>query len=167
MTNQTLCSHCNNTVVSKSRIFLLYITPLNLLQNQSFENCISGSILPSSWQLYCNFCLKDSGDVSMLQHFVLLPTFLILELSSNCIDQIFFLPIDYGCIRSTLCTQLYILIDVPVIVLQWWLKMTLAGCILMICVLVRSYTTFQDLLHSHPNSCFFFCNFWTLFTQSL
>ena len=26
----------------------------------------------------------------MLQHFVLLPTFLILELSSNYIDQIFF-----------------------------------------------------------------------------
>ena len=43
VTNQTLCCHCNNTVVSKSSIFLLYITPLNLLQNQSFENCISGS----------------------------------------------------------------------------------------------------------------------------
>jgi len=32
---------------------------LNLLQNQSFENCISGSILPSSlnclnWKLYCD-----------------------------------------------------------------------------------------------------------------
>ena len=26
----------------------------------------------------------------MLQHFVLLPTFLIVELSSNCTDQIFF-----------------------------------------------------------------------------
>ena len=26
----------------------------------------------------------------MLQHFVLLPTFLIAELSSNCTDQIFF-----------------------------------------------------------------------------
>ena len=38
VTNQTLCCHCNNTVVGKSSIFLLYITPLNLLQNQSFEN---------------------------------------------------------------------------------------------------------------------------------
>ena len=27
--------------------------------------------------------------------------------------------------------------------------MRLAGCILMLCVLVRSYTTFQDLLHRH------------------
>ena len=44
----TLCCHCNNTVVSKSSIFLLYITPLNLLRNQSIENCISGSILPNS-----------------------------------------------------------------------------------------------------------------------
>ena len=41
------------------------------------------------------------------------------------------------------------MIDVPVIILQWWLKMTLDGCILMMCVLVRSHTTFQDLLHSH------------------
>ena len=162
MTNQTLCCHCNNTVVSKSSIFLLYLTPLNLLQNQSFENCISRSILPNSWRLYCNFCRKDSGDVSMLQHFVLLPTFLIIvELSSNCIHQIFF-PYDYGCTRSTLCTQSYIVINVPVIILQWQLKMTLAGCILMMCVLVRSYITFQDLLHSPPKA--FFCNFWTLFT---
>ena len=47
------------------------------------------------------------------------------------------------------------MIDVPVIILQWWLKMTLAGCILMMCVLVRSYTTFQDLLHSHLMAVFF------------
>ena len=94
----------------------------------------------------------------MLQHFVLIPTFLIIvELSSNCIDQIFF-PMTRECIRSTLCTQSYIMIAVPVIILQWRLKMTLAGCILMMCVLVRSYITFQDLLHSHPNGCFF-CNF--------
>ena len=54
------------------------------------------------------------------------------------------------------------MIDVPVIILQWWLKMTLAGCILMMCVLVRSYTTFQDLkiLDSHLKAVFFFfCNF--------
>ena len=89
----------------------------------------------------------------VLQHFVLLPTFLIVELSSNCIDQIY-ISYDYGCIRSTLCTQWYIMIDVPVIILQWRLKMTLAGCILM-CVLVRSYTTFQYILHSHPNMALF------------
>ena len=41
------------------------------------------------------------------------------------------------------------MIDVPVIILQWQLKMRFAGCILMLCVLVRSFTTFQDLLHSH------------------
>ena len=79
----------------------------------------------------------------MLQHLVLLPTFLIVELSSNCMSKIIF-PFDYGCIRSTLCTQFYIMIDVPVIILPWWLKMTLLGCILMMCVLVRNYTTFQD-----------------------
>ena len=51
------------------------------------------------------------------------------------------------------------MIDVPVIILQWWLKMTLAGCILMMCVLVRSYTTLQDLLHSHVKAAFFFAIF--------
>ena len=81
-----------------------------------------------------------------------------------CWSNIF--PFDYGCIRSTLYTQEYIMIDVPVFILQWRLKMTLAGCILMMCVLVRSYTTFQDLLHSHPYGCFF-CNFWTLFTYTI
>ena len=40
------------------------------------------------------------------------------------------------------------MIDVPVIILQWRLKMTLAGCILMMCVLVRSYTIFQDLFQA-------------------
>ena len=33
-------------------------------------------------------------------------------------------------------------------------------CIDGLCILVRSYTTFQDLLHSHPSGCFF-CNFLT------
>ena len=47
------------------------------------------------------------------------------------------------------------MVDVPVIILQWRLKMTLTGCIVMMCVLVRCYTTFQDLLHSHPNAVFF------------
>ena len=47
------------------------------------------------------------------------------------------------------------MIDVPVIILQWRLKTTLAGCILIMYVLVRSYTTFQDILHSHPNGWYF------------
>ena len=51
------------------------------------------------------------------------------------------------------------MIDVPVIILQWWLKMTLAGCVLMNCVLARSYTTFQDLLHSHLMAVFFLAIF--------
>ena len=90
----------------------------------------------------------------MLQHFVLLPTFLILELSSNCIDQMFF-PLTMDVLGQHYVPNCTPVIDVPVIILQWRLKMTLAGCILMMCVLVRSYTTFQDLLHSHPYGCFF------------
>ena len=33
------------------------------------------------------------------------------------------------------------MMDVPGIILQWRLKMTLAGCILMTCVLVRIFCT--------------------------
>ena len=97
---------CNNVIVNKSSIFVLYITLLNLHENQLFENCISGVILPNIAvdRLYCHFCQQHSGDISMLEHFVAVPAFLIVELSSNCIDQIFF-SFKYGRVRSTLCTQ--------------------------------------------------------------
>ena len=93
----------------------------------------------------------------MLQHFVLLPTFLIVELSSNCIDQIFS-PLTTDVLgQHYVPNNLYMIIDVPVIILQWGLKMTPTGCILMmiLLVLVRNYSTFQGLLHSRPNGCFF------------
>ena len=47
-------------------------------------------ILPNSSALYCDLCQEHSGDLSMLQHFVILPRFLTMELSSNYINQIFF-----------------------------------------------------------------------------
>ena len=54
----------------------------------------------------------------MLQHFVLLPTFLIVELSSNCIDQILF-PLTMDVLgQHYICAQLYIMSDVPGIILQ-------------------------------------------------
>lgn len=103
--------------------------------------------------MHCNFCQKDSGDVSMPQQFVLLPTFLIVELSSNCIDQLFFpLTMDMLGQRYVLkgvvrCSSHNFTVAVK--------DDTRWVYIDDMCVLVMSYTTFQDLLHNHPNNWFF------------
>ena len=60
------------------------------LQNNHLKTVFLGVYYQIADDCTAIFFQKDSGDVSMLQHFVLLPTFLILELSSNCIDQISF-----------------------------------------------------------------------------
>lgn len=57
---------------------------------QNFPRFESKAILPNSIPLYCDLCQRYSGDISMLQHFVTLPTFFTVELSSNRIDQIVF-----------------------------------------------------------------------------
>ena len=69
-------------------LFLIQ-APLSLHHNQ-FENYVSEAVLPNSRTLYCELCEENFGDISMLRHVVTLPTFLIAELSSNCIDKIFF-----------------------------------------------------------------------------
>ena len=48
------------------------------------------AILPGTAALYSNLCHRHSGNISMLQHFVVLSAFLSLELSSNCIDRLVF-----------------------------------------------------------------------------
>ena len=84
--NQSVCSSCNNAISDKTSSFVVYITSLNLLQNK-FEDSISAVILRKRSRLNCNFCKGHSGDVSLLQQFVMPPTFLLVELSDNCIDQ--------------------------------------------------------------------------------
>ena len=88
--NQSVCSSCNNAFSNKTSSFVVYITSLELLQNK-FENSI----------LNCNFCKGHSGDVSMLQQFIMPPIFLLVELSDNCIDQLVF-PLTMDMLGQTM-----------------------------------------------------------------
>ena len=90
MTNQTLCSHCNNTVVSKSSTFLLYITPLNLLQNQSFKTVFVAVYYQIADNCTAIVVRRILVMFQCCNLFFALPTLLIIELSSNCNDHIFF-----------------------------------------------------------------------------
>ena len=84
----------------------------------------------------------------MLQHFVALPAFLVVELSSNCIDQIFFpLSMDvlsqhYVLKAAVRCFSHHFTVSVR--------DNTDWVYIDDMCVSVRNYSTIENLLHSHP-----------------
>ena len=75
------------------------------------------AILPSTAALYFDLCQRHYGDISMLQHVVLLPTFLSLERSSNCIDRLFTFYLLW--IYWVKITHLKVWSDVRAMVLQW------------------------------------------------
>ena len=58
--------------------------------NKYVPNNTHGKINKFSRNTYYDSSKKHSGDISALPHFVTLPTFLTIELSSNCIDQMTF-----------------------------------------------------------------------------
>ena len=87
--NQSVCSFCNNAISNKTNSFVVYITALNLLLNK-FEDSISAVILRKRSRLNCNFCKGHSGDIPMLQQFIMPSTFLLVELSDNCIGELVF-----------------------------------------------------------------------------
>ena len=111
------------------------------------------AILPSSAALYCDLCQRHCGNISMLPHFVLLPTFLSLELSSNGIDLLMFpLTMDVLGQNYTLeglvrCTSHHFTVAIKADT-QW-------VYIDEICVSVKAYTSFQDLLPHHSSGWFF------------
>jgi len=80
---------CNNEIIKNTSIFVIYITCQNWCHS-SFENYVSEAILPSSKALFSGLFQQHSGDVSVLQYFVILPKFLLIELASTCINQVYF-----------------------------------------------------------------------------
>ena len=86
---QSICSCCSKAISNNTSLFTIYITALNLAQIK-FEDSVSAAILRKSSGLKCDVCLKDSGDISIVQHFVILPKFLSIELCDNIIEQVFF-----------------------------------------------------------------------------
>ena len=150
--NQSVCSSCNNAIIKNTAIFVLYINSPNLPHN-GLENYVSEAILPNSSALYCDLCQEHSGDLSMLQHFITLPRFLTVELSSNYINQIFFpltmdvLGQNYVLKGMVRCISSHFTVAIKDDA-RWMYVDDM-------CVSVRIYASFQHLLSSHSNGWFF------------
>ena len=150
---QSICSVCNNAVIKKTSIFVLFITSLNLHQKR-FESYVSEAILSAKTSaLYCDLCREHSGDVQTMLHFVTLPTFLTVQLSSNCIDKVFFplttdvLGHKYVLKGMVRCISHHFTVTVK--------DDTRCVYIDDMCVSAKSYASFRDLLHSHLKGWFF------------
>ena len=150
--NQSVCSFCSNALVKETNVFVLYLTFANLLQSQ-FETYVSEAILPNSCRLYCDLCQKHSGDISILQHFVTLPKFLSVELSSHCINQVIFpMTMDVlgeGYVLKGMVRSLNHHFTVAITDNTHWVYID------DMCVSVKSYSSLQNLLHNHCNGWFF------------
>ena len=86
-TSHMCCTLCGNRIIKTGNTIVLYSACSNPI-SKNFENHISEAVLPSSRALYCDICQRQSGDIRGMQHFVTLPTFLNVELSSQCVDRI-------------------------------------------------------------------------------
>ena len=62
--NQSCCSLYGSQIVKKPSIIVLYITCANL-RSTAFENYVSEAVLPNSSALYCDWCQKQSGVVTL------------------------------------------------------------------------------------------------------
>ena len=69
-TNQSFCCTCTHLITNFSSVFVLYITSRDLIA------------------LVCTVIYAYSGNIFTLQHFVTMPIFLTIELSSDCINDI-------------------------------------------------------------------------------
>ena len=115
-TYQSICTSCGNKIVKETNIFVFYITSVNVTR-RNFENnyYVPEATLPSTAAIYCDLCQRQN--ISMLQHCVLLPTFLSLELSSNCIDRLFTFHLLW--MYWVKITHLKVWSDAQAIILQW------------------------------------------------
>ena len=71
--NQSVCLSYNNAI-SKQKKFICCLN--NFPKFTKFEHSISAVILRKRSRLNCNFCKGHSGDVSVLQQFIMPPTFI-------------------------------------------------------------------------------------------
>ena len=129
------------------------MTSRNLSRHNKFENSVSEAILPNSTTLYCDLCQTYSGDISSLQHFVTMPMFLTIELSSNCINGVVFPSTMevFGCWYSLkrlvrCCSHHF---TVAVNSGAYWIYID------DLCILERIFPSVGDLLQAFPGGCFF------------
>ena len=150
-TSQTCCTLCGKRIIKTGNIIVLYITCSNPIST-NFENHVSEAVLPSTRALYCDICQRQSGDICGMQHFVTLPTFLNIELSSQCVDRIHF-PLNadvlgnfYTLKAVVRCASHHFTIAINRG--THWVYYDM-------CATVQEYLNFHNLLFSHSNSWFF------------
>ena len=68
--NQSVCSSYNNAISNKTSSFVFPEFA------KLFEHSIFAVILRKRSRLNCNFCKEHSGDVLMLEQFIMPPTFI-------------------------------------------------------------------------------------------
>ena len=137
--NQSCCSSCGNQIIYNASIFVLYITCPNIISSH-FANHVSEAVLPHSRAIY--------GDISALQHFVTLPTFSTIELSSNCIDQITF-PLTMDILENYYSLKAVVRFTIAINKGTHWLYFD------DICRSIQQFATLQNLLIAYVNGWYF------------
>ena len=114
---------------------MLYNNSWSLDETQ-FESDICRATLPNSNSLFFHVYRGNFGDIQLPQHFITLPVFLSVELSSNCVDQLNFpLGID-------VLGKMYRLEG-------------MVRCMNHHSTAAINDGSFEDILHQHPNGWFF------------
>lgn len=113
---------------------------------------MSDAILPNSNALYCDICNQHSGNISMLQHFVTMPTFLTIELSSSCISQVLFpqnmeVSVSYSLEAIVRCKNHHFTVAIKQN--NHWLYVD------HLCISVKEYSSLFELFLNHHDGWFF------------
>lgn len=152
-TNQSFCCTCTHPITKCTSVFVLYMTSRNLSRHNKFEFSVSEAILPNSTTLYCDLCQTYSGDISLLQHFVTMPEFLTIELSSNSINCVVFpstmevLGCWYSLKSLVRCRNHHF--TVAINMGTYWIYID------DLCISFRIFPSVDDLLHAFPGGWFF------------
>nr|XP_058940949.1 uncharacterized protein LOC131769209 [Pocillopora verrucosa] len=150
--NQTCCTLCNNQILKTTSTIVLYITCPNILPTE-FENCVSEAALPNSSPLFCDACQRHSGDISGLQHFVTMPKFLHIELSSISFGQTV-LPASMELLGTFYLLKAVVRcashhFTIAINNGRYWFYYD------DLCSAVQQYATFQDILNVYANGWYF------------
>ena len=121
--------------------------------DNKFDCSVSEAVLPNSTTLYCDLCQTYSRDISLLQHFVTMPTFLTIELSSNYINCVVFpstmevLGCWYSLKSLVRCCNHHFTIAINSG--AYWIYID------DLCISVRMFPSVGDLLRAFPGGWFF------------
>ena len=148
-TNHSICSQCNQQIYRCGHPVYYH---QHIHQNH-FESSVSEAMLPNINRLFCVHCQNHSGSVALLRHFVSLPTVLMIELSSDCITQMFFphkmetLGVSY-CLKGMVrCVSRYFTVALKSE--RGWIYFD------DLCVSVICFSSLQELLYNYSDGCFF------------